>query len=329
MPGSRRLLPLLLLVAAAAKPDTAARLQAAGTLDCGVVTPAEDWSRDDPHGPLRDFDTAICRAVAAAVLGNPADAQVKIYPSEADALNALSDRRIDLAVGVTPGVTAAVVRHLSFGPVLFWDQGGLMVRTDAGAASLAAHSLADLSGKRVCFIEGTRMEQVLQAHDASMIRLPYQEEGEMEDALAGGSCQAIAADFSRLYAIKQRLAPLPLSIIAEPSTLDPLAAAVRNDDPNWASIVAATVQALLLAEAAGVTAARAKTLQAADDPDLQVLTGANWASAAALGLARNWPQRTIASVGNYGEIFARTIDMPRGVNALWLHGGLLAPLPLQ
>ncbi len=151
----------------------------------------------------------------------------------------------------------------------------------------------------------------------------------MEDALAGGTCQAVAADFSRLYAIKQRLAPLALAVIAEPSTLDPLAAAVRDDDPRFASIVAATEQALLLAEAAGVTAARAKALRAGDDPDLQVLTGADWASASAFGLARDWPQRTIASIGNYGEIFARTITMPRGVNALWLNGGLLAALPLR
>jgi len=81
--------------------------------------------------------------------------------------------------------------------------------------------------------------------------------------------------------------------------------------------------------AAGVTAARAKTLHAIDDPDLQILTGENWASASALGLAHDWPQRTIAATGNYGEIFARTTAMPRGLNALWLNGGLLAPLPLQ
>jgi len=323
MRGARRLIPLLLL-AAAPTPDTTARLQAAGALACGVVAEAEDWSRDDPHGPMQAFDTEICRAVAAALLGDPAGARVKTYPSEADALDALADRRIDLAVGVTPGVTEAATRHLIFGPVLFWDQGGVLVRTDAGAPTLA-----DLTGKCVCFIDGTRAEQVLQAHDPSMIRLPYQEEGEMQDALAGGTCQAIAGDFSRLYALKQRLAPLALAVIAEPSTLDPLAAAVRDDDPRFASIVGATVQALLLAEAAGVTAARAKALRAGDDPDLQVLTGADWASASALGLARDWPQRTIASVGNYGEVFARTIAMPRGVNALWLHGGLLAPLPLQ
>jgi general L-amino acid transport system substrate-binding protein len=323
MRGLRRLI-LLLLVAAAPKPDTAARLQAAGTLPCGVVAPAEDWSRDDPHGPMQAFDAAICRAVAAALLANPAAAQIKTYKSEAEALSALSGLAIDLAVGVTPSITAATTRHLTFGPVLFWDQGGFLARADS-----ALHGLESLAGKRVCFIEGTRTEHVLRAHYASAVRLPYQEEGEMQDALAGGACQAIAADASKLYAIKQRLAPLPLAIIAEPTTLDPLAAAVRDDDRRFAAIVAATVQALLLAEAAGVTAARAKTLHAIDDPALQILTGENWASASALGLAHDWPQRTIAATGNYGEIFARTTAMPRGLNALWLNGGLLAPLPLQ
>ncbi len=308
----------LLLTAASPKPDTAAAIQAAGTLACGVVAPAEDWSRDDPHGPLDAFDTAICRATAAAVLGSAAKARVEAYPGEAEALNALTAQKIDLVVGVTPSVTGALARHISFGPVLLWDQAGFLVKDGA-----------PLAGRRVCFIEGTRTEHRLQARGKTMIRLPYQEEGEMEDALAGGACQAVAADLSQLTAIKARLPGARLAIIAEPSTLDPLTAAVRDGDARWASIVSSAIQALVQAEASGVTAANARTIHAGDDPDLQLLTGENWASAAALGLPHDWAVRMLSETGNYGEIFARTLAMPRGVNAIWLHGGLIAPLPLR
>jgi len=83
----------LLLTAAAPKSDTASTIQAAGTLACGIISLAEDWSRDDPHGPLERFDGEICRAVAAAVLGKAAQARVEAYPGESEALDALTARR--------------------------------------------------------------------------------------------------------------------------------------------------------------------------------------------------------------------------------------------
>jgi general L-amino acid transport system substrate-binding protein len=73
-----------------------------------------------------------------------------------------------------------------------------------------------------------------------------------------------------------------------------------------------------------------------EDPVVQRLLGIDWATSRALGLpARDWAAQVIATVGNYGEIFNRTVglaspyQMPRGLNALWLNGGLMHPLPVQ
>jgi general L-amino acid transport system substrate-binding protein len=323
-PYGQAALLCLLLAAAAPKPDTTTAIRSAQSLACGVVAEPEDWSRDDAHGPLSEFDTEICRAVAAAALGSAAKASIQAYPAEADALDALSGQKIDLAVGVTPSVTAAITRHIGFGPVLFWDRGGFLVRADAGASTPAA-----LAGKRVCFIEGTRMEPVLQARYPAIIRLPYQEEGEMEDALASGACQAVAGDFSKLFPMRGRLGEARFLVMAEPSTLDPLSYAVRDGDARWSALVSCVIQALIQAEASGMTAANAGTLRPGDDPDRQLLTGADWASAAALGLPHDWALRMLSETGNYGEIFVRTVQMPRGLNALWRDGGLLTPLPLR
>jgi general L-amino acid transport system substrate-binding protein len=91
------------------------------------------------------------------------------------------------------------------------------------------------------------------------------------------------------------------------------------------SDTASTIQA----EVSGVTASNAKSLRAGDDPDRQLLIGTDWASAAALGLSHDWAVRMLSATGNYREILERTLPMAHGVNALWLHGGLMAPMPLR
>lgn len=69
---------------------------------------------------------------------------------------------------------------------------------------------------------------------------------------------------------------------------------------------------------------------------MQRLLGVDWATSRALGLgAHDWAAQVIAVVGNYGEIYDRTIGpnsslkLPRGLNALWTQGGLMHPLPVQ
>ena len=54
-----------------------------------------------------------------------------------------------------------------------------------------------------------------------------------------------------------------------------------------------------------------------------------------MGLDNEWAKRTIAAVGNYGEIFARNIgegtpiSLARGLNALWTDGGLQYSPPFR
>ena len=113
-----------------------------------------------------------------------------------------------------------------------------------------------------------------------------------------------------------------------------MAPAYRRDDPQWALIVDWTVHALVQAEASGVTQANVGAQRSSEDPVVQRLLGVDFATSRALGLpARDWAAQVIAAVGNYGEIYERTVTatlrLPRGLNALWLNGGLMRPLPVQ
>jgi general L-amino acid transport system substrate-binding protein len=117
-------------------------------------------------------------------------------------------------------------------------------------------------------------------------------------------------------------------------TLSPIAPAYRNGDPQWSMIVDWTVYSLIQAEASGVTRANVGAQRASEDPVVQRLLGVDWATSRALGLsAKDWAAQVIAVVGNYGEIYERAVgsplQMPRGMNALWLNGGLMHPLPVQ
>lgn len=336
-----KILSLACLTALYAAPAVAAStldaVVAAGTLRCGVVATPEDWSKADQHGPLAPLSMEICKAVAVAVLGEKAKVELKPYNSELETEQGLHKSEVDLAVGVTPEATAMWHWAISFGPPVFYDSQAILLRHDDDATSMK-----DLGGRRVCALEDTDTIKILQARTVAQgIALhptPFQEEGEMNDALAVRHCDAVSANISRLFQIKseypKQLANDP--ILPDRLTLSPIAPAYRQGDAQWGMIVDWTVYALIQAEASGVTQANVDTQMTSEDPVVQRLLGVDWATSRALGLpARDWAAHVIRVVGNYGEIYDRTVgphgelQMPRGLNALWLNGGLMHPLPVQ
>ncbi|MGO9515014.1 MAG: hypothetical protein ACLP2F_15435 [Steroidobacteraceae bacterium] len=313
---------------------TFGRVREAGRISCAVVATPEDWNKTDLHGPLTALDAEICKAVA--VLGPRAKLDVKAFDSELQAEEALSKGVVDLVVGVSPDASSMWHWHIAFGPPVFFDGQGFLVRGDA-----AVNSIAGLAGFKVCVVEGTDNEKVLLARTVAqgiaINPLPFQEEGEMDDGLAVRHCDAVSAYLSRLAQLRITY-PKQLShdrILPDLLTLAPVAPAYRRDDPQWAMIVDWTIYALIQAEASGVTQANVAAQRAtSEDPVVQRLLGVDWGASRALGLpAKDWAAQVIATVGNYGEIFNRTVGGPlqmlRGLNALWTNGGLMHPLPVQ
>lgn len=336
-----RLLILACLTAAWVVPSwgssTLDKVRASGALNCGVVVTPEDWNKTDLHGPLAPLNMEFCKAVAVAALGSKAKVQLKPYATELEAEQGLSKAAVDLVVGITPEATAMWHWNIAFGPPVFYDGQGFLVRRDAHVSSLA-----DLAGIKVCFVEGTDNEKILLARTVArgiaIVPLPFQEEGEMDDGFVGRHCDAISAYISRLAQVKVAYAKQvgQDTILPDLLTLSPVAPAYRRDDPQWSMIVDWTIHSLVQAEASGVTQANVDTQRASEDPVVQRLLGLDWAASRALGLeAHDWAAKVVAVVGNYGEIYDRTVGshgalrLPRGLNALWLNGGLMYPLPVQ
>ncbi len=116
---------------------------------------------------------------------------------------------------------------------------------------------------------------------------------------------------------------------------DPLAPTYRLDDPQWATIVNWTVEALIQAEESGVTQANLAEMKKSVDPVIQRLLGDQRGYGQYLGLDDAWVARVIGAVGNYGEIYERDLGsgsvmkLARGPNNLWTQGGLMYALPIR
>ncbi len=296
-------------------------------LACGTVSAANDETKDETHGNTVAFGGEICRAVAAAT---HATASVRTFPTEELALKALAASEISLIVGATPNPGTARRFGAAFlAPVLF-DGQGLLVHKDAGLTGLRA-----LAGKRVCTIGDTEAEHHLRdaaaAAGITIIPFPFEEMGEMEAALVGGRCDAETGDVTKLAAGRAAFHARvrDFDILPDRLTIDPLAPVVRTGDAEWARAVDWVTRALVEAEIKGVTRANAQAMRGSADSVVQGLLGVHRGQQWGLMLPDDWSLQAILAVGNYGEIYERTLGgrsvmrMDRGVNRPWTQGGML------
>ena len=335
-------LTLLATTPAASAQATLAKIHAAHTLRCGVDFEEAEYSTADAHGNHSRFDLDLCKAIAVAALGPGAQFKAVPFRAEEDALEALRSRTVDVVATASVNFHNTATLGLGFTTPIFHDNQAFLVNRSSGF-----HSVRDLAGRKICFLGSTEYEQQLQAFMArsgiQYLPFSFQEEGEMEAAFITGNCAAITADLSQLA--YERLAftttRATYDILPDVVAPDPLAPAFRLDDPQWASLVRWTVNALLLAEAGGITQANVLSRKAAADPshspDIVTarLLGTLHGYGQSLGLPDDWAVPVIEAVGNYGELFERTLGsrsvmkLPRGADNLWTNGGVLDPLPIR
>ncbi len=341
---------LLLCGRVHAASPTAAAIQRAGVLTCGIDQSEAEYSRTEEHGSRVAFDRDLCTAIAAAILGVHPHIRIKGYPDSDTALQALEKNEVDMVATVSddfshstqPGV------HLAR-PVLFDGEGFLVLRSSG-----ITHA-ADLARRKICFLDGSETELNLRSwlsqRGIPWTPFPFQEEGEMEAAFVTGNCAALAGDQTRLANARAAFGPRTKDYDFLPEIIapDPLASACRSDDPAFVKIVTWTEDVLLEAEAMHVSrssveasiahdARTARSLDAAEpdgDPLLLRLLGSTQELGKPLDLDAAWPAHVLEEVGNYAEIYDRDLGdgsllhIPRGPNNLWNAGGLMLPLPLK
>lgn len=325
----RRLLAALLLTAApaAAQPasPTLEAVRGRGQLVCGVSGESPGFSLPDNRGEMRGLDADICRAVAAAALGDAGRLRfVNLSPQAR--FTALQSGEVDLLVrntGWTLSREASLGLMMAF--VNYHDGTAFVVKESAGVASAR-----ELDGATVCLIPGTSTElDVTEFFRTNRLRFqPVMIGGvnEVQQAFLAGRCDAWANDGSYLGAFRAQHPNAGLRVLPERLSSEPVGAMVRKGDDRWFDLVRWTGFALLTAEGLGVTAANVEAKRGDADPAVQRLLGGSGDLGRALGVDNGWAAAAIRAVGNYAEMFDRNLGplgLDRGPNRLVRDGGLM------
>jgi general L-amino acid transport system substrate-binding protein len=315
---------------------TLADVRQRGELHCGVHGDLAGFAARTPAGTWAGFDVDLCRAVAAAVLGS-ADKVVFTPASAEDRFAQLAGKQFDLLARNTTWTLARDAGDgVRFVAVNYYDGQGFMVRKAAGL-----RSTLQLGGQRVCVSRATT--SALNVRDYFTVNRMPLELVESEDAAAAlaayaaGRCDALTSDMSQLYSLRTGLEqPAEHQILPELISKEPLAPAVRDDDLQWFNIVRWTLFALVEAEEMGIDSANVERIRAnAERPEIKRLLGVEDDLGAGLGLPADWAYQVVRQVGNYAEVFDRNLGdgsalkMNRGINALWLDGGLMFAPPMR
>ncbi len=311
-------------------------------LVCGVDGKLPGFSFLGPDGTYSGLDADTCRAVAAAVLGDPAKVEYRDLNSS-ERFAALASGEVDMLARnttMTLSRDSAGGNGISFGPTTFYDGQGVMVPVASGAKTLK-----DLDGKPICVESGTTTELNLadrmREQGITYTPLKFQTGDQTYAAYLGGRCVAVTSDRSQLAA-KRSSFPKPDEHILLPEVMskEPLTPASVNGDPAWADAMRWTVFALFQAEELGITKANvaAKVAEAKANKnlaDLRRFLGVEGDFGKQLGLPADFVPKAIAAVGNYGEIFERNVGsgsplkLERAENRLWTQGGLIYSPPFR
>jgi general L-amino acid transport system substrate-binding protein len=329
-------LPFWAGAAAADSGDTVRLIRTRGELRCGVSEGIRGFSIRDASGAWSGIDVDFCRALAAAVLGDPS--KVRFLPLIATArFPSIASREIDILARNT---TWTVIREGAFSilfvGVLYYDSQGFIVRADGPFA----HS-ANLDGAKLCVENGSNQLADLRTYARAngwrftTVMEPGLASG--RKAFESGACAVLMDDASALHEMLLSV-PDPSAYVIRPESFaqSPLGPAVRWDDGQWVALVRAVYAALIDAEARGLTQADARLLiKGQPDPAHPTYLDETAAVGRTFGISPLWAALAVSSVGNYGEIFARDLGagsplkLDRGPNRPWTQGGLLYAPPFQ
>jgi len=312
-------------------------VKARGTLNCGVTTGLVGFAAPDANGVWEGFDVAVCRSVAAAVLGDPT--AVEFVPTTGKTrFTALASGEVDmLARNTTWTFSRDTDLKFDFVGVNYYDGQGFMV-----PKALGVSSAKELDGATVCIQTGTTTELNLadffRKNNMNYEPVPIETNAEGQQQYLAGACDTYTTDASGLAATRAAFEnPTDHVILPEIVSKEPLGPLVRHGDHEWEDIVRWTLNALITAEEFGVTSANVEELASGptDSPEVNRLLGTEGNLGEMIGLDADWAKRAIAVGGNYGEVFERNIGentpigLARGLNALWTNGGILYSPPFR
>ena len=322
-------------VAAAASAGTLEDVKARGVLRCVVSTGIAGFAYPDANGVWKGFDIDFCRATAAAVLGDASKIKAVTATGKTRFTLLNSGEGDVLWRNTTVTFSRDVGVKLRFHGINYYDGQGFMVSKELGVSSAK-----ELDGASVCIQTGTTTELNLadyfHANGMKYEAVTIETNDEARQNYTAGRCDVYTTDASGLASTRSTFTdPENHIILPEIISKEPLGPATRHGDDQWSDIITWVLNATVTAEEKGVTSANIDSMKKSKDPEILRLLGVEGSQGKELGLSTDWAYNIIKSVGNYGEIFERNIGvktpigLERGLNALWINGGLQYSPPFR
>ena len=222
-----------------------------GTVVCATLQNTPGFGFLDADGNLTGFDIDLCRAVAAATLGDPAAVELRTITS-AERGPIMQAGEVDMLVFVTTWTSARDAAWGDFVPTMFYDGQGFMV-----PGRLGVSSAYELEGASVCTVAGTtselNMSDFFRQNRTRYSPVVFESVDVAFQAYTKGACDAFTTDRSALAALRSNL-PDPGEHVILPETIseEPLTPLVPHGDNQWFDIVKTVMAILIQGEALGV-----------------------------------------------------------------------------
>jgi len=309
-----------------------------GKLLCGVRSDLSQkgFAYLDEQGRYAGFDIDLCRAVAAAVFDNPEAVEfVQLVAEERG--QALQSGKVDMLSRQTTWTSTRDAQWGDFTWIMFYDGQGFMVRADSNLTTLE-----QLDGKNICVVSGTTTELNLEERFSQLGFIytlsAFTNTPDAFKAYEDGVCTVITTDQSNLAVKRNGFSdPKAHTILDATISKEPLAPVVPHGDSQWLDLVKTVMMALINAEELGITQANVDDMVInSNNPAVRRLLGGEESFGQSdLGLEADAIAQAIRAVGNYGEIYERSlgengIGLQRSLNLLWTQrGGMLYAPPLR
>jgi general L-amino acid transport system substrate-binding protein len=306
-----------------------------GYVVCGVTENAPGFSKVNASGKWSGLDIEFCSALATAIFGNK-DSVKYLSLTASDKFKALQDNEVDVLMGATAWtLTRDTELGAHFVEVSYYDGQGFIVPRNHSISSVL-----ELSGASICTLSGSSDESAIADFFGSR-KMRYQLiKSERWDDLvktyANGGCTVLTGNLSLLAYVRGNLANgAEHMLLPEIINKEPLGPYVQSGHDAWFSIVRWTFMALVAAEEFGINSSNVDMMKASPVHDIRRFLGLEADLGAPMGLPRDWAYQIVRQVGNYSEIFERTLGqgsplkLDRGLNSLWSKGGLMYAAPIR
>lgn len=315
----------------AIKSPTLDAIRKRGQLIAGVDTGIPGYAFQDSAGNWKGLDVSYHRAIAAAVLG---DAQKVKYIGCTSQVrfSVLQSGEIDVLIRDSEHTLLRNSQlRLAEPAVNFYTGQAFMV-----SKNLKVGHVKELNGATIGLLTGTTLETNIanynRANGIKINTLLFDRPEEIYAAAQAGRCDGYTDDGGSVAAARSAMkTPADWLILPETISRQPLGSFTRFGDDPWTSIVRWTHNAMLEAEVLGITKANIDQVkQTTTDPQTKQFLGLEGGLGKGLGLDDAFAYRIVQSEGNYGEVYeeyfgSKGLGLARGLNNLYLHGGLQYP----